>query len=87
MNFPLEMPPSLLLTAERAQVANAEWTPNCSLLQPDEVNASPYGSRLKVESGHTSREFVQQIREVTKANWKLFWGWGNKKLVLKSEST
>lgn len=57
------------------------------MLQLDEINASQYGSSLKVESGNTSREFVQQIREVKKANRELFWGWGNKKLVLKSEGT
>ena len=55
-------------------MANAEWTPNRSLLQLDEINASEYGSSLKVESGNTSRGVVQQIREVTKANRKLFWG-------------
>lgn len=63
-------------------MANVEWTPSCSLLQLDEINASQYGSLLKVESGNTSREFVQQIREVTKANRKLLGGAGKQKATI-----
>lgn len=82
MNCPLETAASLLLPAGRSQVANAEQTPSYSLLQLDEINASQYGSLLKVESGNTSREFVQQIREVTKANRKLLGRVGEQKATI-----
>lgn len=71
-NCPLEAPASLFVAAETAQVVGAEWTPNWSLLQLWGVDARCSDSSFKAEGGNTSKEIVQQIREITKANRKLF---------------